>query len=624
MYHFVNFLRGILVKKKEKQSLYPTKSKCTSNRKYLPFPDVKIPEPKRSNLQIYLLFFLLSVVSSVCFLTWRFINLQETLTKSGSLEWWEVCGTFLRFFGEISLTVLAYIQTVYIVWLFWWKQQDGGESFNLEGVRVEKFSESTESKEKVDIIIPCCKEPLQMIKDTVSAVIALDWTALDIFVCDDGEDDDLSEWVAYLNAEVFENIPNSIERTIQYVRRIKSNPHHAKAGNINNCFKNFCSSKYVAIIDADMIIHPSFLVQTIQMFGENVAYVQIPQTYYNIGRTDPWASDAQKRFYYNVQHLALHQWGASECVGTGVVFRQKHLSSIGGFTYGSLTEDTATGLELHKAGFSSSYLPQVLQLGTTPSSLAGQYRQKMRWTLGGLQTFHKSNICLESNLRGFIQKWPYLSIGVHFYAVVFIYLPTVLLSFICFLTDNYFLYFTSVEQVMLFYQLYIPYLFFLSLVTRLQYILFLDGGHVLYHRASSWFLFSLLMPLDALYTNFIKPGLIQFKVTNSEDTVARNTNINNFKKLIPFVFYVTFFLVSIVKTALSMVLETNEKITWEDWLFLSGKIFWASIIIQYTLPIILGVLSSKEYPDHQDLVMRKFDSALGIELPYVKAVSTKL
>ena len=136
----------------------------------------------------------------------------------------------------------------------------------------------------------------------------------------------------------------------------------------------------VAEIDADMIIHLKFLKYTVPMFGENVAYVQVPQTYYNIRWPDPWASGAQKRFYYNVQHMALHHWGGSECVGTGVVFRHKHLSSIGGFTYGSLTEDTATGLELHKAGFSSSYVPRVLQLGTTPPSLAGQYRQKIRWT----------------------------------------------------------------------------------------------------------------------------------------------------------------------------------------------------------------------------------------------------
>ena len=31
------------------------------------------------------------------------------------------------------------------------------------------------------------------------------------------------------------------------MRRIKGTPHHAKAGNINNCFTNFCFSKYVAV-----------------------------------------------------------------------------------------------------------------------------------------------------------------------------------------------------------------------------------------------------------------------------------------------------------------------------------------------------------------------------------------
>merc|ERR1711892_464802 len=155
--------------------------------------------------------------------------------------------------------------------------------FDLEGVQVETFSKDNEKKEKIDIIIPCCKEPLQMIKDTVSAVIAIDWSELDIFVCDDGTDDDLKDWVEYLQMAVFKNLTSTTKRSIAYVRRMKGNPHHAKAGNINNCFKNFCSSKYVAVIDADMIIHPSFLNRSIPMFGDNVAYVQTPQTYYNIG-----------------------------------------------------------------------------------------------------------------------------------------------------------------------------------------------------------------------------------------------------------------------------------------------------------------------------------------------------
>ena len=620
MKHMLQQLLGRVLCRKEEAKSSKQELEFTSQQKYAPFPDIMIPEPKVRFIWTYIVFLVFSIVTSLSYLSWRVLNIIQMVSNMYLLDWWEIGGAFLRFGGEIILTCLAYIQTVYIVLLLWRKKTHSEESFDFEGVREEKFNKDTEVTEKIDIIIPCCKEPLQMIKDTVSAVIAIDWNDIDIFVCDDGADDDLKEWIDHLQKEILKNLPTPLKRSITYVRRLKEDPHHAKAGNINNCFKSYCSSKYVAVIDADMIIHPSFLRRSIPMFGGNVAYVQTPQTYYNIGSKDPWASDAQKRFYYNVQHIALHRWGASECVGTGVIFRHKHLASIGGFTYGSLTEDTATGLELHKAGYSSCYLPQVLQLGTTPPSLAGQYRQKMRWTLGGLQTFHKSRILFDGSLRGFVQKWPYLSIGIHFYSVILVYIPTVLLACISFVTDNYFIYFTSVDEVLHFYHFYIPYLLFLSIMTRLQYTLFLEGGHVLYHRACSWFLFSLVMPVESLYRNFVKPGLLQFKVTNAKDTIARNTNFNNIKKLIPFALYFLFFFLSIVKTLVSMALETKETITWEDWLFLLGKLFWAGIMIQYTFPILLGVLQDREYPDHQDLVRREMDKKWGIELPFVKQV----
>ena len=114
----------------------------------------------------------------------------DTLGNSADLRWWEVAVSIFRFGGETLLTLLAYIQTIYIVMLFWWKQSGSKESFGFDGAKVEVIDAESVVLEEVDIIIPCCKEPLQMIKDTVSAVIAMDWPTINIFVCDDGVDDE--------------------------------------------------------------------------------------------------------------------------------------------------------------------------------------------------------------------------------------------------------------------------------------------------------------------------------------------------------------------------------------------------------------------------------------------------
>lgn len=57
-------------------------------------------------------------------------------------------------------------------------------------------------------------------------------------------------------------IPN-----VHYVARMKTQDHHAKAGNINNCLYNAgASGRYIVILDNDMRPHPKFLKATLPLF----------------------------------------------------------------------------------------------------------------------------------------------------------------------------------------------------------------------------------------------------------------------------------------------------------------------------------------------------------------------
>merc|ERR1712086_857185 len=57
-------------------------------------------------------------------------------------------------------------------------------------------------------------------------------------------------------------IPN-----VHYVARMKTQDHHAKAGNINNCLYNAgASGRYMVILDNDMRPHPKFLKATLPLF----------------------------------------------------------------------------------------------------------------------------------------------------------------------------------------------------------------------------------------------------------------------------------------------------------------------------------------------------------------------
>jgi len=149
--------------------------------------------------------------------------------------------------------------------------------------------------------------------------------------------------------------------TLRYIARkkIPGVPHHAKAGNINNALLNEgTSGDFIVVFDCDMECKPYFLQAVLPHFlkmengefmvDEKVAMVQSPQAFTNVSEDDPLGQ--QYRYFYGP---VLRGWDAVDstpCCGTNVTFSRKALLSIGGFTYGSITEDFLTSMTLHSRG----------------------------------------------------------------------------------------------------------------------------------------------------------------------------------------------------------------------------------------------------------------------------------
>ena len=76
----------------------------------------------------------------------------DTLGNSADLRWRKVAISIFKFGGEPLLTLPAYIQTIYIVMLFWWKQSGSKESLGSDGAKVEVIDAESVILEEVDII----------------------------------------------------------------------------------------------------------------------------------------------------------------------------------------------------------------------------------------------------------------------------------------------------------------------------------------------------------------------------------------------------------------------------------------------------------------------------------------
>jgi cellulose synthase (UDP-forming) len=98
----------------------------------------------------------------------------------------------------------------------------------------------------------------------------------------------------------------------------------------------------------------------------------------------------------------------------------------------SVTEDMATAMRLHSAGWRTVYHHEVLARGLAPEDLRSMLHQRLRWSQGTLQVMLKENpltqpgLSVGQRLMYFATMWSYLS---GFAAVVYIAAPVLYLLF---------------------------------------------------------------------------------------------------------------------------------------------------------------------------------------------------
>jgi cellulose synthase (UDP-forming) len=226
----------------------------------------------------------------------------------------------------------------------------------------------------VDFFLPICGEPIELLRNTwtaVSGLIANYDGAAKAYVLDDGPSDE-----ARTVSESF---------GFRYMRR-PDLPTYKKAGNLRYAFAR-TSSEYVVILDADFAPRPDFLAETLPYMDDPaMAIVQTPQFFRSSG-AQTWiersAGPIQEVFYRTVQ-VARDRFDAAICCGTSAVYRRTALEPQGGPTLIPYAEDVHTGLDVRRAGWRMAYLPVVLSTGICPDNLDAFVRQQYRWCSGNV------------------------------------------------------------------------------------------------------------------------------------------------------------------------------------------------------------------------------------------------
>lgn len=299
------------------------------------------------------------------------------------------------FYGYILFAAVTFIYLLisYYVGIF-------GKGFDLK--RHQRIIASKVVSPTIDVFLPCCNEPLELLENTYKHVSKLLYAREKIFVhvLDDGDND----LVALLAKRYGFN----------YVKR-SNKGELKKAGNLRHAF-SITRSEFILILDADFCPRPEMLLEMFPYFIENpkLGILQTPQ-FFTVKGSQSWVEAGAgwvQETFYRLINTSRSNLGAPICVGTCALYRRKALEPEGTAAI-PYSEDLHTGFETILKGWTVEYIPVNLAKGVCPDSVGALFSQMYRWALGSTsllltKNFWKAPITFNQRmcfLSGMIYYW---------------------------------------------------------------------------------------------------------------------------------------------------------------------------------------------------------------------------
>ena len=233
----------------------------------------------------------------------------------------------------------------------------------------------------IDVMIPTKGEPLEVLRDTISAALAMSGRGR-VLVLDDAARPDVRQMTLDLGAEYFARGESS----------------HAKAGNLNFGLTK-STAPFVAVLDADFVAKPTMLQALSTYFSDpKCAFVQAPQVFSNrrsFQHLHGWGLPSdwnEQSLWFDVLERGRDHHNATAYCGCPAILRRSCLDEIGGFATGTVTEDAHTGLQLQHRGYGSAFHPDNVAEGQAPETLTAFMRQRYRWASGQLSVCSREGV----------------------------------------------------------------------------------------------------------------------------------------------------------------------------------------------------------------------------------------
>ncbi|MHB8958196.1 MAG: glycosyltransferase [Candidatus Limnocylindrales bacterium] len=234
--------------------------------------------------------------------------------------------------------------------------------------------------------VPTYNEPAALVIETIESLVALDYPALRVQVIDNNTTD--------------ERLWRPVEAACE---RLRGEGHGVdfvhlptwpgfKAGALNWGMAHLDPAvEVVGVIDADYVVAPDWLRQTVPFFGEPaVAFVQTPQEYREWeGSAFYQACHTGFAYFFKVGMVSRAHRNAIIFAGTMGLMRRPVLDEVGGWDERIITEDAEISLRVLARGYRSVYVPRAFGRGIMPLSYEALRKQRFRWAFGGIQILRR-------------------------------------------------------------------------------------------------------------------------------------------------------------------------------------------------------------------------------------------
>ncbi|MCT8340979.1 glycosyltransferase [Flavobacteriaceae bacterium TK19130] len=255
----------------------------------------------------------------------------------------------------------------------------------------EIHAEGMESYPMVSIHIPICSEPPEVVIETLTAALYLDYPNYEIIVLSNNTPQE-AYW------KPIENFCKS--RNIRFYHYPKIEGY--KAGALNECLALMdASTEYIFTVDADYKLQKDALSMAVKRITDSkVDVLQFPQHYFN-SNYESIGIRADFNHYFNYYSESANEFSAPLPTGTLSLIAAEAIQQVGGWPTESITEDAQLGIKLLSEGFKTSYCNRRIGRGMMPTSSMELRVQRSRWIFGNFQSLM---YLLRANLGCFGKK----------------------------------------------------------------------------------------------------------------------------------------------------------------------------------------------------------------------------